>query len=297
MPCYHPVRAYLSSQGGAISFVETKHTDIALEVPCRQCIGCRLARSQMWGVRCLHESKLHEVNSFVTVTYSDAYLPPFESLDYRHVQCFLKRLRREIFPKKVRFFCVGEYGGRFGRPHYHLLLFGYRPVDCEFFKQSHGYPLYTSKKLKSLWGLGEVWVGDVSFKSACYVARYCLKKVTGDLAESHYARVDPTTGELGRRIPEFARMSLKPGIGHEFARKYFPELLRSGSAVVDGREVGVPHYYDDMFKELDPDGFEAMKMTKVLRAYGARDDASDERLAVREEVATARATFKKRELQ
>ena len=69
-------------------------------------------------------------------------------------------------------------------------------------------------------------VGDVSFQSAGYVARYSLKKVNGDLAAAHYRRVDPDTGEVFDLVPEFAHMSLKPGIGASWFDRFYGDFRR-----------------------------------------------------------------------
>ena len=123
----------------------------SLEVPCGQCIGCRLERTRDWAVRMMHESSLHSDNSFVTLTYDDDKLPFRGQLRYRDVQLFLKRLRKQ---GGFRFFCTGEYGEVFSRPHYHLALFGYWPTDAEKFSMDSDY--WDSKALESVWGHGRV---------------------------------------------------------------------------------------------------------------------------------------------
>ena len=67
-------------------------------------------------------------------------------------------------------------------------------------------------------------IGDVSFQSAAYIARYCVQKVTGQLAESHY-RVITEDGEIIDREPEFNHMSLKPGIGAEWLKRYKSDVF------------------------------------------------------------------------
>lgn len=132
------------------------------------------------------ESLMHEHSWFVTLTYSDEHYPEDGSLRPRDLQLFMKRLREEVEPRKVRFFAVGEYGDTKLRAHYHLALFG----------------LDDPSVVERAWRLGFVVIGPLTMQSAAYVCGYVTKKLTkrGD------ARLDG-------KYPEFARMSLRPGIG------------------------------------------------------------------------------------
>lgn len=228
---------------------------VPLSLPCGRCKGCRLERSRQWAVRCMHEASLFDQNSFVTLTYSDEYLPVGMSLDRRAFPLFMKRLRKELRGEKVRYYHCGEYGDRFKRPHYHAVLFG-----CDFRSDrvvgrlSHGSTLWRSRTLEKLWPFGESWIGEVTFESAAYVARYVMKKITGDVASDHYLSVDEETGEVFRREPEYATMSRNPGIASAWLARFSTDVYGSGrrGVVVRGKFAKPPRYYDKKLKEVDP---------------------------------------------
>lgn len=223
MPCFHPMPAVRLPDGSVTFTSRSKVDGNDFELPCGQCAGCRLERSRQWAIRCVHESQMHERNCFITLTYSDEFLPPHGGLIYRDFQLFMKRLRKRT-GVPVRFFMCGEYGELDQRPHFHAILFGCDFDDRKYFsKTGSGYKLYTSDLLSELWGMGHCPVGNVTFDSAAYVARYCMKKVTGDLADAHYA-VDTPNG-IFQREPEFAHMSLKPGIGSTWLAKYRSDVF------------------------------------------------------------------------
>lgn len=136
------------------------------------------------------ESYMHEENGFLTLTYAPEHLPSDLSVNPRHLQLYLKRLRKAVYPKKFRFFGVGEYGERTERPHYHLALFG--------IGFSH------EKEMKEAWDFGHILLGDFNAQSAGYVCGYVVKKMT---KTDHY-----TEKFLRGRHPEFSRMSRCPGI-------------------------------------------------------------------------------------
>lgn len=282
---------------GEVVFHAHRRHDIfgSLELPCGQCIGCRLERSRQWAMRCVHESKLHEHSCFVTLTYDDHHVPSGGSLDYTHFQKFMKRTRKLLGP--VRFFMAGEYGDQLGRPHFHALLFGIDFHDKKIFKNpSHGQKLFTSETLSKLWPYGFASVGACTFESAAYVARYCLKKVTGDASESHYSRLDLDTGEIYQLTPEFAHMSLKPGIGYGWYEKFGSEVYHTDKVLIDGQLVKPPKFYDKKQKKLHPDDFEEIQMKRELDAHLKSLDNTPARLAVKESVTRARLSFKKRSL-
>jgi len=68
MPCYHPLTAYRSkekSKNGkfGLSFsIKTGYYDLKVQVPCGQCIGCKLEKSRQWAIRCVHEAEMHDEN-------------------------------------------------------------------------------------------------------------------------------------------------------------------------------------------------------------------------------------------
>ena len=289
MACYRPIRGYRRADG-TLAMAEGKSGSVgAQEVPCGQCVGCRLERSRQWAMRCLHESQMHKENSFITLTYNDDCLPVGNTLVYRDYQLFMKRLRKRFSGKNIRFYMCGEYGEQTARPHYHSILFG-----CDFpdkkrqRKSSDGSYLFTSDILSELWPLGNSLIGSVTFESAAYVARYCMAKVTGDLASDHCKSVNIYTGECLDRVPEFNHMSLKPGIGATWFEKYRGDVFPRNYVVVNGKKVKPPKYYDKIFEKACPIDAEVFKYERSLDVNPA--DNTLDRLAVREQVTLARSS-------
>jgi len=175
MPCYKPLKGWLAKNGGITFNASEAYRDITKEVACGQCIGCRLEYSRMWAVRCVHESKMHNENCFLTLTYSPENLPPGGTLVPEHFTKFLKRLRKKIHPRKISYFHCGEYGELLSRPHYHALIFGYDFSDkVPDRKSKSGHPTFSSVTLNKLWGLGLCNIGELNFETAAYTARYAV---------------------------------------------------------------------------------------------------------------------------
>lgn len=283
MSCFYPLTGWQGSDGRVV-FTERLHKDVVrqLQLSCGQCVGCRLERSRQWAVRCMHEASLHEANCFVTLTYEDDAVT---SLEYRDFQLFMKRMRKFFCPQPVRFYMCGEYGEEFGRPHFHACLFGVDFVDKrEWRRGSSGAQYYRSHVLERLWRLGHSEIGEVTFESAGYVARYIMKKIMGEDAEVCY----------DGKTPEFSRMSLKPGIGENWLRLYWPEVAQAGMVVARGVEGCAPRYYMKKLSKLE--AFERIAQKRHESAVARFADSSVERLRVREMVAEARLKLYKREL-
>lgn len=270
-----------------------------ITLPCGQCIGCRLDRSEQWAVRCMNEAQMHEANSFITLTYSREHLPRDYSLHKREFQLFMKRLRLSIEPARIRFFACGEYGPQTLRPHYHALIFGYDFASDRVLVRHNeqGDLIYTSEILSAAWLYqGRCELGDISYQSARYVAGYCMKKIGGKNAAEHYNRVHPDTGLRVQVEPEFQLQSNKPGIGSAWFDKFKTDAFPSDFLVVDGRQVMVPRYY---FLKLREDERDALTRQRKLKAAApARKwNRTSERLKVRAEVQAARIKSLKRNLK
>jgi len=254
-----------------------------LDVPCGQCIGCRLERSRQWAIRCVHEASLYEKNCFITLTYSPENMPKDSSLVKRDFQLFMKKLRKR-FGSRIRFFHCGEYGDLGGRPHYHACLFNFDFPDKE--KQLlYGRQVTVSKMLEQIWGKGYCVLGDVTFESAAYVARYITKKITGAKALEHYNTIDYDTGEvLAERLPEYTLMSRRPGIGADWFKQFHKEIYGYDSVVIKGREMKPPKFYDSKYELLNPADLKRVKRKRVEKAEKFVKDDSGERLYQREKI-------------
>ena len=295
MACFSPIQAFRNPYDSNGPLIFSSHTigshDVAvgvygLKIPCGQCVGCRLEYSRQWAVRCCHESTLHTFNSFITLTYDPEHLPADGSLDVSHFQKFMKRLRDRIKPLKIRFFHCGEYGDLTRRPHYHALIFGYDFPDRVLLKKSKSGDLFTSELLTSVWGLGHASVGDLTFESAAYVARYVMKKVNGSLKKSHYEVIDYDTGEVVDLKPEYTTMSRRPGIAGDWFDKYKDDVYPSDTIHLSGREMRPPKFYDKKMKSLDPELMESIISSRLDRFDASNN--TPERLKVRSDVTTAR---------
>ncbi|AXH74630.1 MAG: replication initiator protein [Microviridae sp.] len=250
----------------------------------------------MWAVRCVHEASLHDANCCVTLTYDEDHLPEHGNLVYRDFQLFLKRLRKFVAPVKVRFFCGGEYGDRSSRPHFHALLFGYCFPDLVVHSSRDGVArLWTSVIADRLWQNGNVVVGECTFESAAYIARYLLGKQYGVAGQSNYWNVVPETGEIVfERDREFAHMSLRPGIGADWIRLYWRDCLRAGGVVSRGQVVPLPRSYSRYMSGLDD--FVVLKQRMRADAQKLWRDNTPRRLKDKARVAAARLGLSRRVL-
>lgn len=193
---------------------------------------------------------MHERNSFLTLTYSPEFLPADLSLTHRHFVLFFKRLRERLKPSRILYFMGGEYGERDSRPHYHVCLFGFYPDDIKYWKMSDsGNKIYTSEFLDSVWRLGRVFVGDLTFESASYVARYCMKTEKGVKTSDIF---DVETGEIFFRTREYGRMSLNPPIGKRFLDKFGRDIFENDRVISRNFEAPVPRYYDKYLDDIAP---------------------------------------------
>ena len=253
-------------------------TKAEVKIPCGRCIACRITLAQEWSIRCYHESKMHEENTFLTLTYDDTELPKYGSLNPIHFTRFIKSLRkhikRDIDDRQIKFFGCGEYGDQTQRPHYHVLIFGYDFADKKLHSRSKNeQDLYSSERLSAIWKRGHAVIGNVSYESAGYVARYSLKKRFGVGAKLHY----------GKKTPEFLRMSRGgqngKGIGYEYFFKYYSDFIPNDYCVINGRKHPIPRYYMSLIDD------EVREHIRQIREENRNDENThDRRLAAKEAI-------------
>lgn len=305
MPCFYPLAAYRSgvTDQGKVGVVFSRPPGWIgrpISLPCGKCVGCLLSRSREWAVKCVHESLMHDVSSFVTLTFDDVNVPS-SGVSVRDVQLFVKRLRAFLSrpaglpagtasPRAgLRYFAVGEYGAEFGRPHYHLLLFGFNFSSDRVPLRGRGrFQLFSSAFLDRVWQhRGMATIGDMTFESAAYCARYSLKKFRGLGADVVY-------DGLGK---EFVCMSRS--LGRDYIARYWKEVYarEGGSVVVKGKELMPPKAYDRYLEKVDPDLRECVRMARVRARLENPPDVEGRRGWVREQVLKAQIDLGKRRVE
>lgn len=290
MSCYKPLRAYYTgarTERGkrVITFNSIRALNYRdpIQLPCGQCIGCRLERSRQWAIRCVHEAQLHEFNCFITLTYNDDNLPE-RGLVKADFQKFMKRFRKRFTGLKIRYYMCGEYGENFGRPHFHACIFGFDFPDKKIWREERGVKLYRSEELEKLWKFGYSSVGAVTFESAAYVARYIMKKINGERAQDHYERVDYDTGEVYQIQSEYTTMSRRPGVAADWFKKFNKDVYPHDQVILRNKKMRPPRYYDALYEIQDKEAFEAMKKKRVKKAKLNLDNNTLDRLECREQV-------------
>ena len=287
MPCFKPLRAWQSPAGGPVAFAPSRSHCNPLELPCGQCVGCRLRRSADWATRCVHEASLHDDNCFITLTYDEDHVPWDGSLNKKHLQDFMKRLRWHYRDRKILHFACGEYGNKLQRPHYHAILFNHNFEDKERWSINETSETFVSEILERLWPFGFSTIGHVTWESAAYVARYTTKKRTGKDAAEYYWRPLSTDLEIQLQ-PEFATMSLKPAIAKEWYATYKDDCYPSDFVTNQGKKLRVPKYYDKLLHDQSPKSLEALKKRRREKARERDADTTPQRLREREKCAIAK---------
>lgn len=305
MTCHHPLRAFKllseKTENGKNQIVFNRqktvgkvHTEIS--IPCGQCIGCRIDKSKEWSIRCVNEAQLYENNCFITLTFNEENLNGFESLDATDFQRFMKRLRKKFagaefvkrpdgtYHRPIRFFHCGEYGEKLSRPHHHACLFNFDFEDKVLWKEREGVLLYRSAELEKLWPYGFCTVGEVTYQSAAYVARYVTKKINGKKAKNHYQKVNMATGEVHQIEPEQITMSRRPGIGKMWFEEFQSDVFPKDFITHQGRRFRTPKYYDALYDALSPEEFEKIQRKRRKEAKKYPDQKTLRRLRDKEKV-------------
>lgn len=266
MPCYFPKSVLFSEFTQSFIFPKRGQTFEMLRcdyinglnggwvrpmlLPCNDCFGCRRKKAVQYGARAVHETQINNVPAcFITLTYRDA---PY-SLEHKHYQNFMKRFRERVPDLRLRQLMCGEYGDKYGRAHFHALIWGTDFMnDRRRFKQMSGYWLYNSSLLDDLWGHGYCTISDVTFESAAYVGGYCFKKINGTRAPDRQYYVDPFTGECRRK--EYIIPSRNPALGIGWLQKYYQQVFERDERLVfeDGRSVPIPARYKKWCAEHHP---------------------------------------------
>lgn len=254
MECFHPIR---------IRDPDPASINKWLTVPCNKCFACQSNRRRDWQFRCKAELK-HSVCSYtVTYTYDQEHIPPFEPyfIDdplthsaprkfYYHpyrikdLQDFHKILRHEY---QFRFFGVAEYGGKFGRPHFHVIYFFDYPLDK-----------FTFERSVRKWPYGvQITVDVTDDRCIGYTTKYCVKM---------YGHVGPEPKLLTSR---------RPGIGSSYVSSSMLLYLHNQESDVvtylDGH-IRLPRFYRD---KVYSDSEKQRNQLKILSAqYHIEEDLS-----------------------
>lgn len=252
------------------------YSDCEIMIPCGKCIGCRLEYSRQWANRIILEAQDWSDNYFITLTYADEHLPTWntvnrdtgelmtvKTLQPKHTQQFMKNLRNyykyNYGHDNIRFYACGEYGELTQRPHYHLIIFNLPIIDLIPAERNEGGQLYTSEIIEKIWKKGRIRIAEVNWHTAAYTARYMTKKWKGPSTEEHY--------EKKGTIPEFARMSLKPGIAYKYYDVNHNKFYVDDEIIITGannksQAIKPMKYYDRLFDMENP---EEMKKIKEKR--------------------------------
>lgn len=285
-------RVYSLARFSQLSGKQLKYEDLmynpnVMLIPCGQCIGCRIRQREDWTTRIELEARDYPKEEvwFITLTYDDEHVPGMivktgeimrkvqytweagekrpssvQILLYEDIQKFLKRLRK-AYRGKLRYFVAGEYGEQTARPHYHMILYGWRPTDLENLYKIHHNGYYTSKWLKDIWGMGQIQIAQAVTETYRYVAGYVTKKmyeIDGKKANEYY--------ELGQTKP-FACMSLKPGLGDHYYQEHKAEIWRQGYIqCTNGKQAQIPRYYEKQMEAENPQRLWRIKQNRQKNA-------------------------------
>ena len=285
-------RVYTLARFAELSGKKLKYEDLmynpkVMLIPCGQCIGCRIRQREDWTTRIELEARNYPKEQvwFITLTYDDDHVPGMivktgeimrkvqytwkageerptsvQTLMYPDIQKFIKRLRK-AYRGKLRYFVAGEYGEQTARPHYHMILYGWRPEDLKHLYKSRPNGYYTSDWLANLWGMGQIQIAQAVPETYRYVAGYVTKKmyeIDGKKANAYY--------ELGQTKP-FAYMSLKPGLGDQYYQDHKDEIWRQGYIqCTNGKRAQIPRYYEKQMEAENPERLWRVKQNRQKRA-------------------------------
>lgn len=241
-------------------------------LPCGKCIQCVNKRSKSWEIRSIFEMLRYGKNCCcLTLTYDDEHLTTLPKsvtfnneevniddnkngiINYKDVQDFVKRLRKHFkFRREIKYICSSEYGGSGTlRPHYHILLFNYSPVDIDTSKvrkSKKGTLLYKSPFLTKLWGKGFVDVGKADLQSARYISQYCCKNFLKErkCASSYDKLLLKVKNSISK---ESLHASI--GLGLYYFKSCMHNIIQSGCIKYGKFTYSIPRYFINKLESIN----------------------------------------------
>lgn len=201
-------------------------TPVYMDVPCGKCIECLRLRISDWCFRLKSEMSISKYALFVTLTYSDEFLP-LNGLEVSDLQKHFKRVRKRI--ETFRYFGIGEYGTNFHRPHYHYILFTNDDIKYKDF----------FSLINSSWSKGFVYVKPLTIGRIVYCVSYLMAQSTPE-----------------GKNKCFTVMSKRPAIGSHLLENssFVKQIIDNDFSFVysKGHKVHCPRYYK---RKLKTDGF------------------------------------------
>lgn len=144
---------------------------------CNSCLPCLNMKRYHWVKKAILESERWKFSYFITLTYSNDFVP--NELVKWDGQKFVKYLRKLIKPFDLRYILAGEYGGKTGRPHFHLILF--TNYEFELIHPRHNHKMsgviYECELISKAWlNKGFISISfDLDYQSFPYVVSYSNK--------------------------------------------------------------------------------------------------------------------------
>ncbi|AXH73240.1 MAG: replication initiator protein [Microviridae sp.] len=215
--------------------VRDKISNKLIPVPCGKCPDCIGKRLSGWSFRLQQEAKFSYSSYFITLTYDTEFIPICATgqftLDKTDLQKYFKRLRKAHEKRyhsslaPIKYFAVGEYGTKNGRPHYHALIFNAHIDDIE---NSWRKKVTTSNKLDK------------------YTAEQ-LHPLQSDILSNTCVNLYPTPQ------PNFQLISQGIGISYLIQKneKWHHDALtdRMYIPIEEGKKIAMPRYYKEKIYE------------------------------------------------
>lgn len=282
MACLKPIQVHNLNKGEKVKFKKYRNVSIAKfdmnmnyeinnSVPCRKCISCKLDNAKEWAIRSAFECKSSENNWFITLTYSDEFIPvsgcwissreDIYTCRYSDLKRFVNSLRKHFERDNIfgiKYLASSEYGSRTNRPHYHICFFGLPLYDLEPTGEvsNLGHLYFVSKLIDKIWNKGIHKIGRVTYQSAGYVSRYTLKKVK----KLDYEK-------LGIE-PE--KLFMSKGIGKKYFEenkehiyKYDVVNLNTDKGLI---KLQPPRYFDRLYEKENSEHLQEIKNARIVNA-------------------------------
>lgn len=248
--------------------LKQERKNVSFPVPCGKCPDCVKKRTSQWSFRLRKQAEVSTSAYFITLTYDTEHVPitpnGFMTLKPEDMTAFFKAIRKK-HTETLKYFYVGEYGGKTNRPHYHLIIYN---ADIEIIDKE--------------WKKGTIHVGQVNGASIGYTLKYMIKD-----GKIPMHRNDD-------RIPEFSRMSKGLGLNYVTPEtiKYHTHnraIIQRMCMVIDGKKVSMPRYYKDKIY----DEYHKMQIQHHAKEYQAKKDELEAKIDPQRKVEADKAKFQK----